>query len=211
MVREVAAWASDQVWLPLWGQKESSRVASYVCSLSLVAFFTGLVYSLCKGVIPPLCSSNRDVWGAMDAFHLFEWAFNALSVFFQWDHRPAAITTVVIYSPWGAAMLYLNQNHVSGPSSSRHALPALPRLPDNKTQTGIWRASFQKSYCRIQRANWEEKWVNVACHCHQSSLINKSKTLKCQLALQKPATVKLSPHQPKRKNNKTKLTALLPR
>lgn len=45
-VREVTAWASVQVWLPLRRRKESSHVASCVCSLSLVVFFTGLVYGL---------------------------------------------------------------------------------------------------------------------------------------------------------------------
>lgn len=44
---------------------------------------------------------------------------------------------------------------------SRHNNGGCSRLPgwENRTDTGVWRPSFQRHYCRIRSANWEEKWV----------------------------------------------------
>lgn len=115
----------------------------------------------------------------------------------------------MIYSPPGGRDAPFQSESCIGPPPSppakharsprqRRGLLAASRLPDNRTDTGVWQASFQRNYCRIKSANWEEKWVSAACHCHQLSLTNKPETKKCQLALHKPATFQLKKKNPKK-------------
>ena len=111
-------------------------------------------------------------------------SFQCPSCFSPCDHWKATIITVMIYSPPGDRDAPFQSESYIGPllllpprtleSPRRWGLLAASRLPENRTDTGIWRAGFQRNYRRIKRANWKEKRVrSEACHCDQMSLTNK--------------------------------------
>lgn len=202
-----------------WEQQHSlTHVLPVTCCL-----FTGLVSSLSVGWYSPLCSSSRCVWGTMDDSRLLEWslygrAFNALPVISRAIIETPLSSQFMIYSPPGGRDAPFQSVMYRAPSSPpathgwsprRWGPLSASRLPDNRTDTGVWRASFQRNYCRIKRANREEKWVSAACQCHKSSLTNRPETGNFQLALQIRATFQLKKKN-KNTKNKTKLTTLLP-
>lgn len=113
---------------------------------------------------------SRCIWGAVDGSRPVEWTlYSPFSMPFCF--RCAIIDTPLSPQLWSPALPggrgapFPSDSCIRVPPSPRtrsgHNNGGCSRLPgwENRTDTGVWRPSFQRHYCRIRSANWEEKWV----------------------------------------------------